>query len=100
MGHEAEHAAKAQAAPNAAADCSARDHVAPNVATKRPTGECRSDSTGPLTARNRADSLTAHDLSHLAAPCTGGHLTSSGACRGPCPCDTSQGATRSCRAVP
>src|SRR5882672_12395481 len=77
MGYGAEHAAEAHAAPNASADCSTRDHVAPDIGPKRPTGECHSDSTGAHTARDRADSLAAHDVSHLAAPCTGGHRTAS-----------------------
>src|SRR5215471_20211487 len=100
LGNRAKHPAEAQAAPNTAAACPARDHVASNVGTKRSPGECHSDSTGPHTARHRADSLTAHHLSPLAAPCTGGHLTSPGACLCPWPCGTPQEATRSWRAGP
>ena len=48
-------------------DCRAYSHLEPDVGAPAATGEGRSDPTGTHTARDRADSLTAYDLSYHAA---------------------------------
>src|SRR5439155_17791091 len=64
MGHQSEHSAAAQAEPNTSARCRAYAHLEPDVGAAGETGKSRSDPPGMHTARDRADSLTAYDLSY------------------------------------
>src|SRR6266568_3689456 len=68
MGHQSEHSAAAQAEPNTSACCRAYSHLEPDVGAAGETGKSRSDPPGTHTARDRADSLTAYDLSYQQNP--------------------------------
>src|SRR4029453_13556290 len=97
MGKGFEYPTSAQAEPNPGADGTERPHVAPDIGAKRPTGECHSHPAGAPAERDGAHSLPAYDLSYLAAPCTGGHLTQPKSCLCPWPRGNPQWATRSGR---